>query len=226
MQCDFCYSRLFLLSFTNIFIHNSDLMSPLCKTMHVFDLSDALQLGDYVATPEVCTQGSASPSHLDDGLCSTIHSCISCEFGNAASTATSFDTPCVFCNARNSIQCGHSLTAVCINGTLKLTCSSDVIAQGVVPAYSPPRTCHVPFNILTQNCMHTADDDNEFMVSNERALFLEAIGDQFSIIGLQAARSTPGKKFVPGYVLFAVGHLNHSRGVETWISIDQAFRLV
>ena len=77
MQCGFCYSRLFLFWFSNTFIHNSDLMSPLCKTMHVFDLSDALQLGDYVASPEVRTQGRASPFHLDDGLYSTIHTCMS-----------------------------------------------------------------------------------------------------------------------------------------------------
>ena len=55
------------------------------------------------------------------------------------------------------------------------------------------------------------------------SLKLEAIGYQFAIVGLQEARSTPGKKFVPGYVLFASGNLNHSLGVETWISIDQAF---
>ena len=99
---------------------------------------------------------------------------MSCEFGNAASTATSFDTPCVFCNVCNSLQCEHSPTAVCINGTLKLTYSSDVIAKGVVLAYSRPRTCYVPLNILTYNYMHMADDANDVMISNERALVLEA----------------------------------------------------
>ena len=113
-----------------------------------------------------------------------------------------------------------------VDNTLQLSDNSDVIALGVIPSFSPPRSFSVPLNLLTYNCMHMADDNNDASVSNERALFLEAIGDQFSIIGVQEARSAPGRKFVPGYVLFSSGHLNHSIGVETWISIDQAFDLV
>ena len=113
-----------------------------------------------------------------------------------------------------------------VDSSLQLSYNSDVIALGVIPSFSPPRSFPVPLNLLSYNCMHMADSEDDKMVSNERAFFLDSLEEHFHILCLQEARSTPGKKFAPGYIIHASGHCNHSLGCETWISIDKYFDLI
>ena len=116
--------------------------------------------------------------------------------------STFTEIPYVFCNICASTQCDHSPSIINVDGALKLSYNSDVIAQGVIPSFAAPRSFSVPLNIMSYNCMHMADDENDNMVSNERALFLDSLAESFPIICLQEARSSPGKKFAPGYVIF------------------------
>ena len=83
-----------------------------------------------------------------------------------------------------------------VDNTLKLSYNSDVIALGVIPSFSPPRSFSVPLNLLSYNCMHMADSEDDKMVSNERALFLDSLVEHFSILCLQEARSSARKSLL------------------------------
>ena len=133
---------------------------------------------------------------------------------------------CVYCNICCATCCEHSPSVFSVNNTLKLSYNSDVIALGVIPSFSPPRSFSVPLNLLSYKCMHMADSEDDKMVSNERALFLDSLVEHFSIMCLQEARSYAGKQFAPGYPIHASGHCNHSLGCETWISIAKPYDLI
>ena len=157
--------KLTLLKFSGISESSSDPLVSLCKAKHV-PVSDAPPLS-------VC-----SAAQFNGGTF-TLVSCTSCEFDNNAYSAASSDIPYVFCNICASTQCAHSPSIVNNGGAMKLSYSSDVIAQGVIPSFAAPRSFSVPLNIMSYNCMHMADDENDNMVSNERALFLDSLVEHF-----------------------------------------------
>ena len=164
--------------FSGISESSSDPLVSLCEAMHV-SVSDA---------PSMSVRSAAQ---FDEGTFTPV-SCTSCEFDN---NAVSPDIPMFFCNICASTQCAHSPSFVNNDGALKLSYSSDVIAQGVIPSFAAPRSFSVPLNIMSYNCM--ADDENDNMVSNERALFLDSLVEHFSIICLQEARPSLGQEICP-----------------------------
>ena len=86
--------------------------------------------------------------------------------------ANEVGNPFVYCNICCATLCEHSPSVFSVDNSLQLSYNSDVIALGVIPSFSPPRSYSVPLNLLSYNCMHMADSEDDKMVSNERALFL------------------------------------------------------
>ena len=106
--------KLTLLKFASISESSSDPLVSLCQAMHL-PVSDAPSLSVHLA---------AQP----DGSTFTPLSCTSHEFDNTAYSAASSDIPYVFCNICASTQCEHSPSIINVDGALKLSYNSDVIA--------------------------------------------------------------------------------------------------